>query len=302
MSELLVVGSVAYDSIRTPHGEVEEEPGGAAIYFSLAASHYSKVNLVGVVGDDFDQNLLNKLQQRGIDLRGLERIEKAKTFRWKGFYESDLEAQTERTDLNVFADFAPCLPEEYRSTPFLFLGNIDPEVQLSVLDQMDGPRMVACDTMNYWIEGKPEQLARVLKQTDIFFLNATEAELMTGKANLIQAAQELRKLGPSIVIIKKGEHGVFMVGREWQFVLPGFPVSIVKDPTGAGDSFGGGFMGYLARSGGTSFSTLKSALVHGNIIASFAVQEFGVKGVSDLESWDLDERYQRFVRLTHFQA
>ncbi len=300
MSDVLVVGSLAFDSIRTPHGEVEEEPGGAATYFSLAASRFADVNLVGVVGDDFDRYLLDSMENSGVDLKGLDVVEGADTFRWKGFYESDLEAQTESTDLNVFADFDPKLPEAYRDTPYVFLGNIDPEIQLSVLEQMDDTRVTACDTMNFWIDGKPKALNRVLEQIDIFFLNATEAEMMTGEANLIKAAQKLRRRGPSIVIIKKGEHGVFMVGHDWQFVLPGFPVSLVQDPTGAGDSFGGGFMGYLAQRDRDDFTALKHALVHGNIVASFTVQDFGVRPLLELEEWDIDERYQRFVRLTHF--
>ncbi len=300
MSEVLVVGSLAYDSIKTPHGEVEDEPGGAATYFSLAASEFSKVNLVGVVGDDFDSRLLSRMDNRGIDLEGLKIKEDEKTFRWKGHYESDLEARTDDTQLNVFAEFDPELPEIYRDTPYLFLGNIDPEIQLSVLEQINSPRVVACDTMNFWIEGKPDALAKVLEKVDFFFLNDSEARLLTGQDNLIHAARELQNRGPSVVIIKKGEHGVFMVGRDWQFVLPGFPVGLVKDPTGAGDSFGGGFMGYLARTDQNDFQALKEALVHGNIIASFAVEHFGLRGLLELEEWDLDERYQRFVRLTHF--
>ncbi len=300
MSDVLVVGSLAFDSIRTPHGEVEEEPGGAATYFSLAASRFADVNLVGVVGGDFDSGLLSSMEASGIDLEGLKVIEDEKTFRWKGYYESDLEAQTEKTELNVFADFDPDLPPEYCETPYVFLGNIDPEIQLSVLEQMDNTRVTACDTMNFWIDSKPEALNRVLEQIDIFFLNSSEAEMMTGEANLITAAQKLRQRGPSIVIIKKGEHGVFMVGHDWQFVLPGFPVGLVQDPTGAGDSFGGGFMGYLAGTESDDFTALKHALVHGNIVASFTVQEFGVRRLLELEEWDIDERYQRFVRLTHF--
>lgn len=302
MSEVLVAGSLAFDSIKTPHGEVEEEPGGAATYFSLASSHFSPVNLVGVVGDDFDQDLLDKMNQNGIDQTGLEIEEGGETFRWEGYYETDLEAQTESTDLNVFADFDPTLPGEYRSTPYVFLGNIDPEIQLSVLEQMEDSQVTACDTMNFWIEGKPDALDEVLAQIDIFFLNAGEAQLMTGEANLVVAAQKLRQRGPSVVIVKKGEHGVFMVGQDWKFILPGFPVGLVQDPTGAGDSFGGGFMGYLAQADDNSFQTLKQALVYGNIVASFTVQDFGVQGLLDLEGWDIDERYQRFVRMTHFNG
>jgi sugar/nucleoside kinase (ribokinase family) len=300
MSEVLVVGSVAYDSIKTLHGEVEEEPGGAATYFSLGASGFANVNLVGVVGDDFDSELLEKMQRKNIDISGLEIKKGKETFRWKGHYGADLEAQTDATDLNVFADFDPQLPDKYKKSPYVFLGNIDPEIQLSVLDQIDHPKIVACDTMNFWIEGKPDELEEVLQRVDFFFLNDSEARLMTGEANLITAAQQLRRRGPSVVIIKKGEHGVFMVGSDWQFVLPGFPVALVKDPTGAGDSFGGGFMGYLASSERDDFETLKRALVYGNITASFTVQHFGVKGLLELEDWDLDERYQRLVRLTHF--
>lgn len=300
MSEVLVVGSLAYDSIKTPHGEVDEEPGGAATYFSLGASLFADVNLVGIIGDDFDQTLLGQLQKRGVNLDGLEIREGEKTFRWKGRYETDLEAQTDQTDLNVFQEFEPRLPESYRDTPYVFLANIDPELQLSVLDQINHPKIVACDTMNFWIERKPEILENVLKQVDFFFLNDAEAQMMTDEPNLIHAANELRERGPSVVVIKKGEHGVFMVGEDWRFVLPGFPVALVQDPTGAGDSFGGGFMGYLAKAQANDFDTLKNALVHANIVASFTVQEFGVRGLLNVEEWDLDERYQRFARLTHF--
>ncbi|MGM0381855.1 MAG: PfkB family carbohydrate kinase [bacterium] len=300
MSEVLVVGSLAFDSIKTPHGEVEDEPGGAATYFSLAASEFAPVNLVGVVGDDFDSQLLGKMEERNVDLEGLQIKEGKETFRWKGHYETDLEARTDDTQLNVFAEFDPTLPDEYRNTPYVFLGNIDPEIQLSVLEQINSPRIVACDTMNFWIEGKPDALGEVLEQVDFFFLNDSEARLMTGEDNLIHAARDLLSRGPSVVIIKKGEHGVFMVGRDWQFILPGFPVGLVKDPTGAGDSFGGGFMGYMAQNEENDFQALKESLVHGNIIASFTVEHFGLQGLLELEDWDLDERYQRFVRLTHF--
>lgn len=302
MSDVLVVGSLAFDSIKTPHGEVQEEPGGAATYFSLGSSLFADVNLVGVVGDDFDDNLLNEMRHKGIDLDGLSVEEGKETFRWEGHYEADLEAQTDSTELNVFETFDPTLPEAYRDTPYVFLANIDPEIQLSVLDQIDRPKVVACDTMNFWIDGKPEALDEVLDRVDFFFLNDVEARQMTDEVNLITAAKKLRNRGPSVVVIKKGEHGVFMVGQDWQFVLPGFPVAVVQDPTGAGDSFGGGFMGHLAQADRDNFDTLKDSLVHGNIVASFTVQEFGVQGLLDVEQWDVDERYQRFARLTHFDS
>lgn len=300
MSEVLVVGSLAFDSIRTEHGEVENEPGGAASYFSISASHYAPVNLVGVVGGDFDSQLLDQFERENIDLEGLQVEEDRKTFRWEGFYESDLEAQTEDTQLNVFADFDPVLPEQYQNVPYVFLANIDPEIQLSVLNQMDHPEVVACDTMNFWIDNKPDQLKEVLERVDFFFLNDSEAEMLTGEPNMSLAGQKLREMGPSAVIIKRGEHGVFMSGKGWEFVLPGFPVGLVKDPTGAGDSFGGGFMGYLASQENCDFQTIKHALVYGNITASFTVEEFGLKGLFDLKPWDIDERYRRFVRMTHF--
>lgn len=300
MSDVLVVGSLAYDSIKTPHGEVEEEPGGAATYFSLGSSLFTDVNLVGVVGDDFDDDLLRSMRHKGIDLDGLTIEEGQKTFRWEGHYEADLEAQTDATELNVFEEFDPTLPDAYRDSPYVFLANIDPEIQLSVLDQINRPEVVACDTMNFWIDGKPDALDAVLDQVDFFFLNDAEARQMTDEVNLITAAKKLRKRGPSVVVIKKGEHGVFMVGQDWQFVLPGFPVALVQDPTGAGDSFGGGFMGYLAQAENNNFDTIKDSLVHGNIVASFTVQQFGVQGLLDVEDWDVDERYQRFARLTHF--
>ncbi|MFB6347624.1 MAG: PfkB family carbohydrate kinase, partial [bacterium] len=268
----------------------------------LAASQFAPVNLVGVVGGDFDRDLLKKLEKNGVDLEGLTIEEDAETFRWDGFYEEDLEAQTEDTQLNVFADFDPEIPESYRSSSHVFLANIDPEIQLSVLDQVEDPDVVACDTMNFWIENKMDQLEEVLRRVDFFFLNDSEAKLLTGEPNLSNAGEKLREMGPSVAIIKKGEHGVFMSGRGWEFVLPGFPVALVKDPTGAGDSFGGGFMGYLAELGETNFTNLKDALVHGNITASFTVEEFGIKGLLEMRDWDLDERYRRFVRMTHFDG
>lgn len=300
MSDVLVVGSLAFDSIRTEHGEVEEVPGGAATYFSIASSHFAPTNLVGVVGDDFDSDLLNRMEGRGIDLTGLSIEDDGETFRWKGFYESDLEAQTEATHLNVFADFDPDLPPEYRDSPYVFLANIDPEIQLSVLDQIDSPKVVACDTMNFWIENKFDALKEVISKVDFLFLNDSEATQLTGEVNMSIAGEKLRDMGASAAIIKKGEHGVFMSGNGWEFVLPGFPVALVKDPTGAGDSFGGGFMGYLAQSDSLNFSTLKQALVYGNITASFTVEEFGLDGLFNFKAWDLDERYRRFVRMTHF--
>lgn len=300
-NSVLVVGSVAFDSIETIHGSVEREPGGAATYFSLAASHFSPVNLVGVVGGDFDEDILNTMRRQGIDLTGLDVEEDADTFHWDGYYEEDLEAQTRETDLNVFADFDPTLPEDYQESSHVFLANIDPEIQLSVLEQVNNPDVVACDTMNFWIENKPDALQDVLDQVDFFFLNDSEAKLLTGEPNLSVAGQKLREMGPSAAVIKKGEHGVFMTGKGWEFVLPGFPVALVKDPTGAGDSFGGGFMGYLASENQTGFSTIKDALVHGNITASFTVEDFGTTGLIEMREWDLDERYRRFVRMTHFE-
>lgn len=300
-NEVLVVGSVAFDSIETIHGSVEREPGGAATYFSLAASHFAPVNLVGVVGGDFDRDVLDTLEHQGIDLQGLDVVEDAETFHWDGYYEEDLEAQTRDTQLNVFEEFDPELPEDYRDSSHVFLANIDPEIQLSVLDQVDNPDVVACDTMNFWIENKPDALREVLERVDFFFLNDSEAELLTGESNLLTAGKQLREMGPSAAVIKKGEHGVFLNGKGWEFVLPGFPVGLVKDPTGAGDSFGGGFMGYLASRDNSDFGALKDALVHGNITASFTVEEFGTSGLVEMREWDLDERYRRFVRMTHFE-
>jgi sugar/nucleoside kinase (ribokinase family) len=299
-NEVLVVGSVAFDSIETIHGSVEREPGGAATYFSLAASHFAPVNLVGVVGGDFDDSVLATLRNQGVDLEGLDVVEDADTFHWDGFYEEDLEAQTRDTQLNVFEEFDPEIPSSYQDSSYVFLANIDPELQLSVLDQVDDPDVVACDTMNFWIENKPDALQEVLDRVDFFFLNDSEATLLTGERNLSAAGEKLREMGPSAAVIKKGEHGVFMTGKGWEFVLPGFPVALVKDPTGAGDSFGGGFMGYLAEKNSTDFSTIQNALVHGNITASFTVEEFGTDGLLEMREWDLDERYRRFVRMTHF--
>lgn len=299
---LLAVGSVAFDSIRTPYGYAEAIPGGSATYFSVTASYFTPVNVVAVVGEDFGEEHLRLFRGRRIDLQGLEKAQ-GKTFRWRGEYTGDMnEAQTLETQLNVFESFAPKVPGAYLSSEFVFLGNIDPVLQLHVRRQLPKARFAACDTMNFWIKGKPAELNDTLASVDALVINEGEARMLSGAGNLRRAAAEIHRLGPRIVIVKRGEHGACFFEGKSIFFAPAFPLEEVHDPTGAGDSFAGGFMGYLAREQDFSEAHLRRALVYGSVMASFAVEEFGLERLLRVEPREIDERFREFKTMTHFDV
>ena len=301
MQPILTVGSVAFDSIRTPAGEASRVVGGAATYFSLAASFFAPVRLVAVVGDDFGPRQQSVFDGRQIDLRGLQRVA-GETFRWRGEYHDDLNRrETIYTELNVFDAFRPRIPEAFRESPIVFLANIHPDLQLEVLEQVTSPGLVALDTMNYWIEGTPDALRRVLARVDVLIINDEEARQLSGERNLVRAARAIRALGPSRVVIKRGEHGVLMDAGERFFAAPAMPLEEVCDPTGAGDTFAGGFIGYLAAAAGVSDAVLARAAVAGSTMASFAVQAFGVERLLRLERAEVEARFEQFRQLTQFE-
>ena len=298
---ILVVGSVALDSVLTPFGEVEEVLGGSAMFFSVAASFFGEVSLVAVVGEDFPLEHVDFLASRGIDMRGLKRMP-GKTFRWKGYYEYDLnDAHTLDTQLNVFEDFDPDIPEEYRDSDYVFLANIHPGLQLKVLEQVRSPRLTICDTMNYWIENEREQLVETISRVDYLLLNDTEARELADEPNLIMAGRKLLEMGPERVIIKKGEHGVVMLGEEGFFSLPAYPLETVFDPTGAGDSFGGGFLGSLSRYEEMGGEEVRRSVVYGSVIASFVVESFSCDRLRNLTPEEVDGRYREFMNITSFE-
>lgn len=298
--EILVIGSVALDSVQTPFGKKEEVLGGSATYFAYSASFFTKVKLVATIGEDFPPTYLKVLKARPICLEGLQRL-RGKTFRWKGNYEYDLNcAHTIATQLNVFAGFDPVLPEEYKRTECVFLANIDPEIQHKVLRQVTSPKLVALDTMNCWIENKRQQLLKVLKQIDIFILNDAEARQLSNQSNLVRAASKILKLGPKIVIIKKGEHGSILASDSLFFVAPAYPLETIYDPTGAGDVFAGGFLGHLARSRSINQRTLRQAIIFGTVMASFNVESFSLNRLRRLKFGQIEQRYREFRKLTHF--
>ena len=299
---ILVVGSVAFDSVETPFGKVDEVLGGSATYFSSSASFFSDVNLVAVVGEDFPDAHLDFLRSRNVDLAGLQRAP-GETFRWRGRYGYDLnEAQTLDTRLNVFQDFRPDLPENYRDADFVFLANIDPELQLEVLRQVRKPRLVACDTMNFWISGKRAALLETLKHVDILVINEAEARQLAEEANLSRAARRILDLGPETVVIKRGEYGVIMFNAHSIFAAPAYPLEEVFDPTGAGDTFAGGFMGYLAANRNLAEQSLRRAIVFGSVMASFTVEDFSLNRLRELDYAAIEDRYHRVRLLTEFDG
>ncbi len=298
---ILVVGSVAYDTVETPFGRAERVLGGSASFFAVAASFFTPVNLVGVVGRDFGAQQLAAFDGRPIDLAGLERRD-GETFHWQGRYAWDLNSrETLRTDLNVFETFDPRLPEAYRGSSHVFLGNIDPLLQRRVLDQVERPRLVACDTMNFWISGKPAELRETLRHVDVLLVNDAEARELSGEWNVVKAARAIRAMGPSTLVIKKGEHGVLMFSNEGSFAAPAYPLEDVFDPTGAGDTFGGGFLGYLASRERFDDETLRRAVIMGSTLASFCVEAFSLDRLLRLTRPEIDERFRLFRRLTHFE-
>lgn len=296
MSQLLVVGSLAYDSIQTPSGKADKTLGGSANYFSLAASLFAGVRVVGVVGEDYSPSDKDMLLKRKVDLSGLETVP-GKTFHWEGKYEGDMnEAKTLKTELNVFEHFNPKLPAAFTDTPFVFLANIAPELQMQVLEQIKNPKFVGMDTMNFWIQSKKEALLKVLKNVDVILINEGEADLLTGAKNAIEAAPKICELGPQYVVIKRGEYGFVLYSKtEGFFLLPAMPVPDVVDPTGAGDTFAGGFFGYLTSfNKKPSFDDLKKACVVGTMCSSFTIQNFGVKAIVEVSKEKLKARYSEF--------
>lgn len=300
---ILVVGSVAFDSIETPFGKAERVIGGSATYFSVAASHFAPVQLVAIVGDDFGDDELAVFSGRHIDLTGLVRVAGGKTFHWSGEYGFDLNvAKTRDTQLNVFADFKPQLPDNFRSPDVLFLANIDPVLQLDVLRQVKRPRLVALDTMNYWITSARDALSRVLSEVDLVIINEAEVRQLTGDANLVKGARAILRLGPKTLVIKRGEYGVLMVTADAIFAAPAYPLEEVFDPTGAGDTFAGGFIGYLASQPGMSEREMRRAVIYGSILASFTVEKFSLQRLAEVSPDDIRDRYDAFRRLTTFET
>jgi len=299
---LLVVGAVAFDSVRTPYGVADSILGGAATYLAVTASWFAPVRIVAVIGDDLGEEQLRVFRDRGIDITGLVRA-RGKTFRWSGEYTGDMnEARTLETQLNVFEQFSPTLPPSYLDTEFLFLGNIDPTLQIHVRRQLPQARLVGLDSMNYWIKGTPEELKKALAEIHILVINEAEARMLSGIANLKRAAEAIRKMGPRTLVIKRGEHGVLLFSEGGIFSAPAFPLEEVRDPTGAGDSFAGGFMGYLAKAGEFSDRQLRRAVIYGSVMASYAVEEFGLSRLLRLTPKDIETRYREFKKLTHFDV
>lgn len=296
----LVVGSVAFDAVQTPLGKCKEELGGSATYFGVSASFFNKVNLVAVVGNDFPSKYVTLLKKRNIDTKGLE-IKRGKTFRWRGKYSWDFsEVKTLSTCLNVFSHFNPHLPQEYKKSKYVFLANIDPEIQESILRQIKSPELIVADTMNYWIENKRKTLLKLLKKVDIFLLNEAEARQLTSETNLVKAAKTILSFGPKKIVIKKGEHGALFFAKGSIFCLPAFLLEVIRDPTGAGDTFAGGFVGYLAKCRKINQAHLKEALVYGSVMATFAVEDFGLRALLEVNKAKIAKRYREFKKLSCF--
>lgn len=297
---ILVVGSVAIDSVKTPFGKREEALGGSATYFSVAASFFNKVNIVATVGEDFPKKYINLFKNKGIGTKGLH-VAKGKTFRWEGRYDYDLNtAHTIATHLNVFQNFRPEVPKDLKNSKFVFLANIDPELQYNVLKQVTRPKLVACDSMNYWLEHKKGQFERLLDKVDMLLLNDSEARQFTGEPNLMRAARIIVDFGPKAVIIKKGEHGVIYFSKDSHFIAPAYLLETVYDPTGAGDTFAGGMIGYLSKAGKVDEANIRKSIIYGSILASFAVEDFSVDRMLEISMDDINARYDHFKKITRF--
>lgn len=297
---ILVVGSVALDTVSTPFGQVSEVLGGSASYFSTSASFFTEVNLLAVIGEDFPEEHVTYLQSRNINLDGLQRTP-GRTFRWSGKYEYDLnEAHTLDTQLNVFETFKPQLPEHYRQAEYVFLANIDPSVQREALSQVVAPKLIACDTMNFWIEGKRDELLRTLALVDILVINEAEVRQLAQEPNLVRAAAVIRSYGPRILVVKRGEYGVLMFSEGSVFSAPAYPLEEIFDPTGAGDTFAGGFFGYLAATRNISESSLRKAIVFGTVMASFTVEKFSLNRLKEINHQEINDRYKKIKLLTEF--
>jgi sugar/nucleoside kinase (ribokinase family) len=297
---ILVVGSVAFDTIETPHGRAEEVLGGSAAYFAVAASYFAPVKLVAVVGEDFPAHERAFLASRDIDLDGLS-VSKGRTFRWTGRYHEDMNVRdTLDLQLNVFSTFTPVLPPGYRDTPFVFLANINPGLQDGVLDQLMQPRLIACDTITHWIEGARPELEALLKRVEMLIINDEEARLLSGERNVVRAARKILGMGPRTLLVKRGEYGVLSFSASSVFAMPAYPLEEVFDPTGAGDSFAGGFLGHLAASADLSETNVRKAIVYGSVVASFVVEDFSLRRLRTLTRDDIERRYRQFVSLTEF--
>lgn len=296
---VLVVGSVALDTVETPFGKVENVLGGSASYFSIAASMFTDVHVVASVGSDFPDEHIDLLKSKNVDLRGLSREKNGQTFRWEGKYGYDLgDPDTLGTHLNVLETFDPVIPDEYKDIDFVFLANIDPEVQLKVLEQVNSPKLVACDTMNFWIEGKLEQLKETLKHIDILIINDSETRELAGEPLITNAARKIMDMGPSTLVCKRGEYGALMFSGDDIFFAPSYPLEEIFDPTGAGDTFAGGFMGYVAGNGTVESEDFKKGVVYGSVLASFTVEDFSVNKLKDVKKEDLESRFSDFLKLS----
>ena len=303
MNKLLIVGTVAFDAIETPFGKTDKILGGAATYIGLSAAQFDvKSAIVSVVGEDFPQEYLDLLKDRNIDLSGTEIVKGGKTFFWSGKYHNDLNSRdTLDTQLNVLADFQPVVPEDFKSPDVVMLGNLHPLVQLSVLEQIERPKLVVLDTMNFWMDNTWEDLMKVIAKVDALTINDEEARQLTGEYSLVKAARKISEMGPKYVVIKKGEHGALLFHEEQIFFAPALPLEEVFDPTGAGDTFAGGFTGYLAHTGDISFQNMKNAVIFGSNLASFCVEKFGTERMQELSKEDVHHRLEEFKALTQFQ-
>ncbi|TAK56653.1 MAG: sugar kinase [Bacteroidetes bacterium] len=299
---LLVVGSLALDTVETPFGSVQDALGGSAMYISTVASYFvTPVRMVGVVGGDFPKSAIEFLESRHVDTEGLQIIEKEKTFRWGGRYHYDLNARdTLFTELNVFEKFNPVIPESYKSSTYVCLGNIDPVLQRRVVEQLHKPRLVVGDTMNFWIDRRYEELKKTLERMDILIINDSEARLLAQEPNLIRASRKILKMGPKVIIIKKGEHGALLFTEKTFFSAPAFPLENIYDPTGAGDTFAGGFIGWIARTDDLSEENLRRAVIYGSTLASFCVERFSLERFKELSYLEIQDRFHEFRRLTNF--
>ena len=299
MTDTLIIGTIGLDTIETPFGKVEEVLGGSGTYASFAASFFSKPALVSIVGTDFPKHHEAMLIMRGINLSGLQRT--GKTFRWEGMYEFDMnEAKTLKTELNSLLDFKPSLPEEFKDIPYLFLANVDPDIQLAILQQMKSRKFTVLDTMNYWISSKKEKLLEVIKNVDLLLLNDGEARQLFGTVNLVHAAKQALALGLKYVIIKKGEHGALLFSDGKHFNAPGYPLEVIKDPTGCGDTFGGSLIGHIARTKDTSENNIRKAIIYGSAIASFNAEGFSLQRLSSLTPEELERRFHEFRTIREF--
>ena len=298
---ILAVGSVAFDTLKTPFGEVDKILGGALSHFSLAASFFTRVGMVAVVGEDFTDKEREVFEGRSIDLAGLQTAP-GKTFRWGGEYSYDLNERTTLfTELNVFENFKPTIPEDYRTSDFVFLGNIHPTLQVDVVGQVKSPKLIAADTMNYWIERTPDELRQMLERVDVLLINDSETRQLSGEYNLVRAAEKIHAMGPKTLVVKRGEHGVLLFNESHRFAAPAYPLETVFDPTGAGDTFAGGFLGYLASRESLTDDALRQAIIFGSALGSFCVEDFGTRRLESISRADVDDRYREFKKLTHFE-